>query len=112
MPFTDNELEFRPMLRAVGDARTRGGSTGEIARGFHQGLARGVGEGIITLCEAMGVDTTVLSGGLFQNALLLQRVQAFLASTSIHLWTNRDVPPNDAGISLGQAALALRANPR
>ena len=53
------------------------------------------------LCEAHGVDTVVLSGGVFQNRLLL----AELANLPLTVWTNSAVPPNDGGISLGQAAL-------
>ena len=111
MPFAGDELDFLPTLDAVVEDRKRGRSAAEIAMAFHRGLARGVADGIVALCETTGVDTAVLSGGVFQNEALLQHVQAALASTSIHLWTNREVPPNDGGISLGQAALALRANP-
>ena len=49
----------------------------------------------------------VTSGGVFQNDLLLADVAASLGATRIQLWTNREVPPNDGGISLGQAALSL-----
>ncbi len=52
------------------------------------------------------IDTVVLSGGVFQNELLLHDVKTILASTALQIWTNHAVPPNDGGISLGQAALA------
>ena len=52
------------------------------------------------------VDTVVLSGGVFQNQLLLQRVKRLLAGDDLEIWVNHAVPPNDGGISLGQAALA------
>jgi hydrogenase maturation protein HypF len=48
----------------------------------------------------------VLSGGVFQNALLLSDLGLLLGGTGIEVLTNRRVPPNDGGISLGQAALA------
>jgi hydrogenase maturation protein HypF len=48
----------------------------------------------------------VLSGGVFQNRLLLERTAARLARQDISLWWNRAVPANDGGISLGQSALA------
>jgi hypothetical protein len=57
------------------------------------------------LCDSHSVDTVVLSGGTFQNALLVDRVRARLAP-ALRVWTNAQVPPNDGGISLGQAALA------
>jgi hydrogenase maturation protein HypF len=48
----------------------------------------------------------VLSGGVFQNELLLEDMKALLAGGPLNIWTNHAVPPNDGGISLGQAALA------
>jgi hydrogenase maturation protein HypF len=48
-----------------------------------------------------------LSGGVFQNVLLLEEVASRLAVAGLAVWTNRAVPANDGGISLGQAALAL-----
>jgi hydrogenase maturation protein HypF len=51
------------------------------------------------------LDTVVLSGGVFQNELLLEDLKALLGGV-VQLWTNHEVPPNDGGISLGQAALA------
>ena len=44
----------------------------------------------------------VLSGGVFQNQLLLTDTQAILAAGHLAIWTNHEVPPNDGGISLGQ----------
>jgi hydrogenase maturation protein HypF len=51
------------------------------------------------------LDTVVLSGGVFQNELLLDDLKSFLAGDRLEIWTNHAVPPNDGGISLGQAAL-------
>jgi hydrogenase maturation protein HypF len=48
----------------------------------------------------------VLSGGVFQNELLLEDLKTLQAGGSLQIWTNHAVPPNDGGISLGQAALA------
>ena len=53
-----------------------------------------------------GVDTVVLSGGVFQNELLLEDVKSLI---KLEVWTNAAVPPNDGGISLGQAALSAVA---
>jgi hydrogenase maturation protein HypF len=54
------------------------------------------------------LDTVVLSGGVFQNELLLEDLKSMLTEEerSLQVWTNHAVPPNDGGISLGQAALA------
>jgi hydrogenase maturation protein HypF len=58
------------------------------------------------ICAEKQIDTIVLSGGVFQNELLLHDVKTVLSSTALQTWTNHAVPPNDGGISLGQAALA------
>jgi hydrogenase maturation protein HypF len=74
----------------------------EIARAFHRGLAEGIQQRIVA--EEYGTGTVVLSGGVFQNELLLEDLRTLLGPFTV--WTNRDVPPNDGGISLGQAVLA------
>jgi hydrogenase maturation protein HypF len=52
------------------------------------------------------LDTIVLSGGVFQNELLLEDLKTLLNPTGLQILTNHAVPANDGGISLGQAALA------
>jgi hydrogenase maturation protein HypF len=69
------------------------------------GIAHGVYAALIALAAGHAVDTAVLSGGVFQNQLLLSELHARCAGR-LQLWTNRVVPANDGGISLGQAALA------
>jgi hydrogenase maturation protein HypF len=105
-PFVDHELDFRPLLQALIEDRTRGRDIREIARAFHRGVARGVRDAALLLSENHGIDTIVLSGGVFQNDLLLQDLKSLLDKQSLRIWTNRTVPANDGGISLGQAALA------
>ncbi len=53
-----------------------------------------------------GVDRMVLSGGVFQNSLLLSRVEVLLRERGLFVYTNQQVPANDGGISLGQALVA------
>jgi hydrogenase maturation protein HypF len=96
-PFDGTELDFRPLLSDVVRDRDRGRELNAIARAFHSGFANGVRDAVVALRARYGVDTVVASGGVLQNALVSQALGA---------WTNRCVPPNDGGISLGQAALA------
>ena len=105
-PFEDGELDFRPLLASLARDRGRGRDPGECARAFQSGVATGLSAAVVVLSEEYGVDTVVLSGGVFQNEMLLQDLRALLDGTRLALWTNRTVPPNDGGISLGQAALA------
>jgi hydrogenase maturation protein HypF len=109
MTFAADELDWRPMLEAVVGARLAGVDRRVIARAFHRGLAQGIGHAIHALLDRYRLDTVVLSGGVFQNELLVSEIGRVLASSSIPIWVNRDVPSNDGGISLGQAALALEA---
>jgi hydrogenase maturation protein HypF len=55
-----------------------------------------------------GIETVALSGGVFQNRLLLELLMALLRADGFHVYINRQVPPNDGGLSLGQAAVAAR----
>ena len=105
-PFTDGELDFRPLLFAVSADRLRGRDQREIARAFQLGVAQGVAGAANSLSRARRVGAVILSGGVFQNALLLSDLGALLVGTGLEVLTNRRVPPNDGGISLGQAALA------
>jgi hydrogenase maturation protein HypF len=105
-PYRDGELDFRPLLYAVANDRAGWRKPEEIARAFQFGVAHGVADAVKTLAAAEKLDTVVFSGGVFQNEMLLEDLKATLEDTGLHLWTNQSVPPNDGGISLGQAALA------
>jgi hydrogenase maturation protein HypF len=109
-PFDGEQLDFRPLLAALIDDRRRGRDACAIARAFHRGMARGLVDAAAQVCAAHGLDTVVMSGGVFQNELLLDDVRNALAGAGLRLWTNRQVPPNDGGLSLGQAALAACAS--
>jgi hydrogenase maturation protein HypF len=105
-PFANGELDFRPLLRAVAADRKHGRKQPEIARAFQRGVAQGLCATIKALCRERQLDTVVLSGGVFQNELLLSDIRDVLSGEPLAIWTNHAVPPNDGGISLGQAALA------
>lgn len=110
--FTGSEIDWRETLKAVIDARLRGVAPESIARGFHRSLARATADAVSVMARTSGVEIVVLSGGVMQNDLLLQDIRDALAltrtptRTPLQIWVNRDVPPNDGGISLGQAAVA------
>ncbi len=106
LPFAGKELDFRPLLLSVAQDRQRGRELNEIARAFQRGLAQGIHDSVKEISRANDIDTIVLSGGVFQNELLLQDLKSLLEPASLQVWTNHSVPANDGGISLGQAALA------
>jgi hydrogenase maturation protein HypF len=106
VPFMGGELDFRPLFAYVIRDRLHGRSTHEIARAFQLGLAQGLCTSVRTICEIRGIQTVVLSGGVFQNGLLLEDLKPLLNAAKLRTWINHAVPPNDGGISLGQAAIA------
>ena len=108
-PFAKNELDFRPLLESLVRDRVARRDIHEIARAFQSGVAHGLAGAVSGLCTDSGIDTVVLSGGVFQNELLLEDLKTLWAGESLQIWTNHAVPPNDGGISLGQAALACFA---
>jgi hydrogenase maturation protein HypF len=77
-----------------------------VAARFHNGVAALVAAGCALLRERHGLDTVALSGGVFQNALLLHQVARRLEERGFRVLTHSRVPCNDGGISLGQAVVA------
>ncbi|HQR39772.1 MAG TPA: carbamoyltransferase HypF, partial [Blastocatellia bacterium] len=77
-----------------------------ISARFHNGVARL----IVTVAEGIrddrGLDRVALSGGVFQNVLLLGLTSTLLRAAGFEVLTHHRVPPNDGGISLGQVAVA------
>jgi len=108
-PYFDDELDFRPLLQSVICDRLRGRNLGEIARAFQCGLAKGLRDALIAICKEQNLNSVVLSGGVFQNELLLEDLKSLFENDPVEIWTNHAVPPNDGGISLGQAAIAAFA---
>jgi hydrogenase maturation protein HypF len=109
-PFVEGELDFRPLLREAATDRLGGRDPASIARAFHLGVARGISDAAALLCGEHRVETVVLSGGVFQNELLAAEVASLMAARGLQVWANHVVPPNDGGISLGQAAVAALAS--
>jgi hydrogenase maturation protein HypF len=109
-PITGAGLNFRPLLEGVIQDRLSGRPVPEIARSFQRSVAVGLAEAVVRLCHTHQIDTVVLSGGVFQNELLLEDLGSLLEPRRLAIWTNHAVPPNDGGISLGQAALAAFGN--
>jgi len=105
-PFAGNELDFRPLLQQMATDRARGRGRSQIAHAFHRGVAQGVAQAATQLAATHNLHAVALSGGVFQNELLLGMLKSLFAPTGLQIWTNHAVPPNDGGISLGQAALA------
>jgi hydrogenase maturation protein HypF len=77
-----------------------------VAARFHNGVAALIEDGCVLLREQHALSTVALSGGVFQNLLLLRRTAARLENSGFTVLTHSRVPCNDGGISLGQAVVA------
>ena len=95
-----------PVLRALWQDYRAGVPIPEIAGAFHNAVA----DATVQLCQGIRADTGLervcLSGGCFQNALLTERTKAGLEGTGFQVHLQRQVPPNDGGLALGQAVVA------
>lgn len=98
-PLENEEINFGPLLRRVIADRAAARPVPEIARAFHTAVANAV----VAVGQRAHDRPIVVSGGVFQNALLMEMLHARLGE---RLWFNTAVPPNDGGLSLGQAAQA------
>jgi hydrogenase maturation protein HypF len=78
----------------------------KISARFHNGLAESVLEACWKIKSETGIDEVVLSGGVWQNITLLRRTLSLLHQASFKVYIHREVPANDGGLSLGQAAIA------
>ncbi|VAW40123.1 [NiFe] hydrogenase metallocenter assembly protein HypF [hydrothermal vent metagenome] len=93
-------------IRYIIEKMTPGSAAaGDIALFFHLFLVFCCGNMIRCLSRRTGIDTIVLSGGCLQNRLLVEGFFEFFAKSHLKVHVNRQVPANDGGIALGQAAI-------
>ncbi len=107
-PFTiaDHQIDPRPALAALVDDVRGGVPLGTVAARFHHGVAAMVGDACEHARQAHGLTTVALSGGVWQNLLLLELAVARLEAAGFTVLVHRRVPANDGGLALGQAAVA------
>jgi hydrogenase maturation protein HypF len=94
------------LVRAVTGELTEGVPAPLIAARFHNGIAALIAAGCVLARERHGLDTVVLTGGVFQNLLVTERAAARLEARGFRVLLHSRVPCNDGGISLGQAVVA------
>jgi hydrogenase maturation protein HypF len=102
-------LDPGPLVARVVSEREAGTPVPVIAAGFHDGLGRSSGRVAADLARTYGLDTVALSGGVFQNARLSQVVERTCRDAGLRVLVHHQIPPNDGGISIGQAAVAALA---
>ena len=100
------QLDMRPTIEAIVRDIAAATPAGHISACFHNTLA----EAIVAVCRRIsgteGLRQVCLSGGTFQNLYLLERAVKGLRQAGFEVFLHALVPPNDGGISLGQAVIA------
>jgi hydrogenase maturation protein HypF len=104
-------IDTRPLFTEAAAGLRGGCPAAKIARRFHSTLVEIVARVCCRLRQRSGLDVVVLSGGVFQNALLSTEVIARLECSGFRVHRHRRVPPGDGGLSLGQLALAAAGMP-
>ena len=101
---TEEILDFRPLLIALTDCD-------DAAFGaalFHATIAEGLATWVFRAAEKYKIKQVALGGGCFLNNLLSQAISENLLAKGMNILTARQLPPNDGGISFGQASIALQ----
>jgi hydrogenase maturation protein HypF len=106
IPFEGEVLDPAPALRALLAELAAGEPPSRVAARFHNAVAAATATACGALAAARGTELVVLSGGVFQNRLLLERTARLLAAAGLRPLLPERLPPNDGGISFGQAAVA------
>ena len=99
-------LDARETVRAIASDVADGVAAGVVAARFHAALVAATAAAVALVAERRGLELAVLSGGSFQNRILLEGVAARLGELGLRVLVPERLPPNDGGISYGQAAVA------
>ena len=102
-------IDGRGAIRAVVADLAAGVEVEEVSSRFHNGLAKVTAAALMRAAEREGTGNAVLSGGVFQNRLLLEATARELRAAELRVLIPELLPPNDGGISYGQAVVAAAA---
>jgi hydrogenase maturation protein HypF len=99
-------LDPTALVAALARDRDAGADPAVLAAGFHEALGRAAATLAARVARQREIDAVVLTGGVFQNARLTEVVESELLAAGVAVLVHEQVPPNDGGISIGQAAVA------
>jgi len=106
VPFADGVLDPAPLVDRIVEERARGIPAAVLAAAFHESIGLATARVAHDLARARDIDAVVLTGGVFQNVRLSEIVVRELDRSGLTVLTHERVPPNDGGLSIGQAAIA------
>ncbi len=111
LPLIDGVLDPVPLLREARADLAAGLGPARVSARFHAAVAAATADACAALAADAGTELVVLSGGVFQNRLLLERTAALLERYGLRVLVPERLPPNDGGVSFGQAAVAAATGP-
>jgi hydrogenase maturation protein HypF len=100
------QIDWKPAVARIVDDVRGGVAAATIAARFHAGVAAAITDVCTHLRSTTGISTVGLTGGVFQNALLVQLTVAALQRADFDVLLHERVPPNDGGLALGQAVVS------
>jgi hydrogenase maturation protein HypF len=104
----DGVIRVGGLIAGIADDLRSGRPVDVTAAAFHTTIGRMIVTCAARLRHKTGISTAALSGGVFQNRLLLRLARDGLREAGFEVLTHRQVPANDGGLSLGQAVIAMR----
>jgi hydrogenase maturation protein HypF len=106
MPVAPGRLQHRDLVRALVDGIRSGLPRADLALGFHRAVVAATTRLAVQTALAHDTSTVGLTGGVFQNRIVLTELSAAIRAAGLTVLTHRRVPPNDGGLCLGQAVVA------
>lgn len=100
-------LDTKSLVKQITEAKIQGEDTGKLSYMFHQVLSEMIEAACIRAGKESGRNIAALSGGVFQNRLLLRLTEKRLEDAGFEVLRHRMIPPNDGGIAIGQAAYGM-----
>ena len=100
-------LNTQMLVQQITEAKLQGADSGRLAYLFHQTLAEQITAACVEARNVSGRQKVALSGGVFQNRLLLRLTEERLMEEGFEVLRHRMIPPNDGGIAIGQAAYGM-----
>ena len=104
----DGQISFRKTFEEMIADLLKGKETAKIAGKFHNTIVQLIVEVAEKMRKHTGLNKVVLSGGTFQNKILLENVEQKLKEINFAVYSQSGIPSNDGGIALGQLAIAAK----